>query len=165
MKMSAEGKKNARQAYKNHIRKRVQALPDSLDVERLKINLGQLVVTLASGVSGGGKVQAYQEIADRMNELAERNGNAWSWNYVALICSGKLEPGKKFLRVLNLLLEDIHPRAKCWYYFARYHSVAAVYDKCLKRELITEHMQQLGYKAVNFTRYMQLKSRAVRSRK
>jgi len=132
-----------------------------LDVGRLKINLGQLVGSL----SAGGKVQAYQDIADRLSRIAGLNGHSWSWRYVASVHSGSVAPGKKFVRVLELLVEEISPRRKQWFYFARYHSLAAVYDKSLKREMITEHMRGLGYKAVSFTRYMALKSKAVRRRK
>jgi hypothetical protein len=129
-----------------------------LDVHALKNNLGHLVGRLSTG----GKVQAYEQIAARLSELAGRtNGDAWSWRYVASVCSGsEKKPGKKFTRVLALLLEEIQPRAKQWFYFARYHSVASVFDKTMKREMITEHMLQLGYKPVNFTRWAELKRRA-----
>jgi len=129
----------------------------ALDVRRLKINLGQLVGSLGKG----GKVQAYEQIAADLSRLAGLNGNAWSWRYVASVHSGSVEPGKKFVRVLELLLEKINPRRKQWFYFARYHSLAAVYDKSLKHEMITQHMKSLGYRAVSFTRYMELKTKAV----
>lgn len=133
-----------------------------MDVDALKINLEHLVGSLSSG----GKVQAYEQIAADLSRLAGRvNGDSWSWRYVAKVNSRSMEPGKKFLRALHLLLEDFQPRSKQWFYFAHYHSVAAVYDRSLKREIITEHMRGLGYKPVSFTRHNELKRRAVRGRK
>jgi len=144
-----------------HVRKRGDGVFGLQDVKRLLENLGHLVGSL----SGGGKVQAYTQIADRLSHIAGMNSTGWSWRYVASVHSGSLEPGKKFLRVLELLLEEASPRRKQWFYFAHYHSVAAVYDKSLKREMITQHMKGLGYKAVSFMRYMELKGRAVARKK
>ena len=143
-------------ACQRDVRNQVQGRAVLSDVDAMKINLGQLVGSL----SGGGKVQAYQQITDRLNELAGRNGNAWSWRYVQGVHSGTIEPGRKFIRVLELLFEEINPRAKQWLYFAKYHSVASVFDKILKREIILDHMGKMGYKPVTFTRYMELKRRA-----
>ena len=142
-----------------HVRKRGKGRRDALGIDGLKNNLGHLVGSLSTGDSGN--VQAYEQIAARMSELVGLNGNAWTWRYVASVHSGSLEPGKKFLRVLELLLEEFSPRKKQWFYFARYHSLAAIYDKCVKREMILEHMRALGYKAVSFSRYMEIKRAAI----
>lgn len=136
-------------------------MADRFLVKRLRSRLERLVGNL----NASGKVAAYQRITDRLNELAGRRDNPWSWRYVASFHSATIEPSKKFLRVLYLLLEDINPRQKQWFYFAHYRSVAAVFDKAVKREMIIEQMKRLGYKPVSWKRYAQLKRGAVKRSK
>lgn len=156
---AANSSQDAPPSCQKHVRKADQPGAGKRDEKRLLINLSHLVISMSSA----GNVAAYQEIADQMSAIAGLNGNSWTWRYVASVNSGTMEPGRKFLRVLDLLLEEIQPRAKQWFYFARYHSVAAVFDKSMKREMIIDHMLQLGYKPVSFTRWTELKTAAVRS--
>jgi hypothetical protein len=142
------------QACQNNVRKFEVKGAAKLDEERLLINLGHLVDSMSSG----GKVGACTEIAKQMSQLAGLNGNSWTWRYVASVNSRTVDPGKKFLRVLELLLKEISPREKQWFYFTRRRSVAAVYEKSICAEMITEQMKSLGFKAVTFSRYMQVKS-------
>jgi len=96
---------------------------DSLDTERLFLNLGQLVGSLSTG----GKVAAYEQIAAQLSALAGlKNGHSWGWRYIASVHSRTIEPSKKFLRVLVLLLKKISPHKKQWFYFMRRRSVAAI---------------------------------------
>jgi len=130
---------------------------DSLDTERLFLNLGQLVGSLSTG----GKVAAYEQIAAQLSALAGlKNGHSWGWRYIASVHSRTIEPSKKFLRVLVLLLKKISPHKKQWFYFMRRRSVAAVYDKSIFAEMITEQMKSLGFRSVTFSRYMQVKGAA-----
>lgn len=128
-----------------------------LDVERLKISLGQMV----SRLSDGGKVQAYEHLAAQLSALAGLDEpHVWGWRYVASVHSGTVRPGKKFVRALQLLHEHVSPRQKQWFYFAhRRRYVAAIYDRTIRKEIIIDNMRRMGYKAVTFSKYMELKRR------
>jgi len=140
------------------VTKRGHGVRDRLDGDRLKINLGQMVARL----SVGGKVKACEQIAGQLSVLAGlSNDHSWGWRYVASVISGTISPSKKFMRVFALLEQNISPRQKQWFYFARRRSVAAIYDKSLLQEMIGMHMKELGYKPVSFSRYAQLKRRRV----
>lgn len=145
----------------NEVRKPKVKRAVCLDEERLLINLGHLVDSLSSG----GRKAACIEIAKQMSAIAGLNGNSWTWRYVTSVNSRTVGPGKKFLRVLNLLLKEISPREKQWFYFTRRRSVAAVYEKSIFAEMITEQMKSLGFKAVTFSRYAQVKSAATGHRR
>jgi hypothetical protein len=144
-------------ACQANVRKQGRRQADSLDEERLKINLGHLVDRL----SVNGKVSAYEQIANEISELAGRSDRPWTWRAVRNTIAGTSVPGKKFLSALGLLLEDINPRKKQWFYFTRRRAIAAVFEKSIMREQIVEHMRALGFRAVTFSRYMQVKNRAV----
>src|SRR5574342_1074242 len=66
---------------------------DHLDVNRLKINLGQMITRYTMD---GKMVQAYEQIAARLSTLAGlNNGHSWRWRYVASVHSGSILPSKK----------------------------------------------------------------------
>ena len=145
-------------ACQKDVRKTKVGRADYLDAEPLLINLGHLVGSLSTG----GKVAAYTQVAAQLSVLAGlKNGHSWGWRYVASVHRGTMQPSKKFVRVLILLLQKISPREKQWFYFTRRRSVAAVYDKSIFVEMITGQMKSLGFKSVTFSRYMQVKNRAV----
>ena len=127
-----------------------------MDEKRLKISLGHLIESLSSV----GTVAACTQIAEQLSKLVGlSNGHVWTWRYVASVSSGKLPPSKKFLRALALHLENVKPHRKQWFYFVRRHSLAAVYEKSIMREIIIERMRSMGYRAVSFTRFMEVRKR------
>lgn len=113
----------------------------------------------------GQTVKDCEAVAAKLSELAGlNNGHVWSWNYVLSVRHGKIEPGKKFVRAVDLCLEKINPRQKKWFYFARRRSVAAVYDKCVLCEILLSNFKQIGYKPVTHKRYMQIKKLGLQKR-
>lgn len=145
-----------------HVRKSNVRVAVSLDKKRLFSNLGHLVGTCSTG----GKVAAYEQIAAKLSSLAGlSDGRSWSWRYVASVHAGTIEPGKKFIRVLALMFSELNLNKKQWFYFTRRRSVAAVYDRLVFAERITTQMRTMGFRAANYSRYMQIKSVATAMRK
>ena len=96
------------------VTKQGRGVPYRLDESRLKNNLGQMVKRFAVG----GKVHAYEQIAAQLSQLAGMtNGHMWSWRYVASVCAGTMEPSRKFMRAVDLLLLNMSPRQRQWFYF------------------------------------------------
>ena len=135
-----------------YVRKGDVSRSDSLVVDRLKTALAHL-----SGIRGN--VAMYEQIAAELSKLA---GKDWSWRYVASVCSGSVSPSAKFLRVVELYLQELSPRRKQWFYFVRRGAVAAVFDKSIMQEMIVSQMKSLGYRAVTFSRYKQVKKSVVK---
>jgi len=153
---------NGSKSCQKHVRKSEQRSAESLDVDGLKINLGHLV----GSPSKGKKVETYEQIATQLSSLAGRtNGDSWTWRYVASFHSGTIKPSEKFLIALGVLLEKSNPRRKQWFYFVRRRSVAAVYDKCILAEMIIAQMRGLKFRAVTFSRYMEVKCAATHHKK
>lgn len=117
--------------------------------------------TVLRHLSVGGKVHAYEQLAKQLSTLAGlTNGHTWSWRYVVSVKAGTMYPSRKFTRALDLLLLNMSPRQRQWFYFAnRRRDVAAVYNKSILREMIFTHMKAMGYKPVTFTRYAEIKRR------
>lgn len=150
----------------NTSRNRVPALRDLRILERVKINLGHLVTQLSAGGKKGERKRACEDVAIRLSALAGlNNGHVWSWKYIAAICSGSLQPSQKFINVFELYSQHLKPRQKQWFYFVRRRSVAAVYDKSILAEIIRTHLRGMGYKAVTYSRYMQIKHAATKKGK
>ena len=153
---TAKSRQDGRGACQKRVRNGDVRAADGLNVERLKINLSQMVNRL----NVGGKVQAYEQIAQRLSDLAGLDQDrAWSWRYIASIHSGTIEPSEKFIRAFGLHKEHFNRQIKQWFYFARRRCVAAIYDRSILREIIFEHMRNMGYKPVTYTRYAQLRKR------
>lgn len=132
---------------------------ESLILQRLKISLGHLVTHLSTSKKIGRK-RACEDIAERLSALAGlNNGHVWGWKYIAAICSGSLAPSQKFIRVFNLYDQHLKPRKKQWFYFANRKQVAAVYDKSIRKEIIQRHFKEMGYRAVTYSRYAEIKPR------
>ena len=147
-------------AVQNKSRNQGQAGRDSFIVAHVRTNLSQLVTRLSVG---GKRKQACELIAARLSVLADLDSDrAWGWKYVAGVCSGSLDPSKKFIRAFNLYEQHPSPRQTQWFYFARCNRrVASINEKVVLKELIFSHFQQMGYRPVSYTRYMQIKRRKV----
>lgn len=125
-------------------------------LKHLKTKLSQMVDDIAEHK----KTPAYETIAAKLSTLAGlKNGHSWGWRYVASVCSGSTLPSKKFIRVFFLYDQHFNPRKKRWFYFAHRCYVASVYDKSIRAEIIRAHMQEMNYKEVTFTKYMEVKRR------
>jgi hypothetical protein len=128
------------------------------DVQRVKTSLSNLAKILKDDK----QVEKYKSIADQLSTIAKlENGHVWSWRYVAGVANGSIEPGKKFIQAVMLLAQK-NNGCKQWFYFVCRHSVAAIYNKCIMKEIVTVNMKAMGYKPVTYTRYMQVKRKAVR---
>jgi hypothetical protein len=155
---SSNAKKRPVSGRKESVRKPALPLSDRFIADpknkHFFINLRHLVTSL----SVGGKVQAYVTVAADLSRLAGlTNGRVWTGNYVSCVLSGALPPSKKFQRVFALYLQKVNRNKKQWFYFAHHHSVAAVFDKSIRAEIIRTHMQSMGYKSVSFSRYAEVK--------
>jgi hypothetical protein len=105
-----------------------------------------------------GRVHTYENIAAKLSDLAGlNNGHVWSWNYVASAHAGAIMPGLKFIRAVDLCLEQISSRQMQWFYFIKRRSVAAIYDKTVLRDVIIRQMMEMKYKPVNYSRYAEIK--------
>jgi hypothetical protein len=146
-----------RQVAKKRIRKLDTAMNAKLSEQRLKNNLNQMVAS----ISGNKKVEKFTTIARELSTAAKlSNGRVWSWNYVASVHSGSIKPGKKFIKSLAMCAQR-NNRCKQWFYFVCRRSVAAIYNKSIMAEIIKTNMQNMGYRQVTFSRYMEVKRKAV----
>src|ERR1051325_8257539 len=123
---------------------------------RLQINLGRLVTNLNTG----SKVAAYQEIAARLSTLSGSD-HSWTWNYIQCLHAGSIQPSKKFIRALDLYMQNFKPHEKRWFYFARRHSIASLYDKAILRETIRARFAEMGYKMIDHARFQKIKRAAI----
>jgi hypothetical protein len=139
-------------------RKREDQGRDSFITARLRTNLDHLVKRVTVGNK---RKQACELVANRLSVLANLGSDhAWGWKYIAGICSGSLDPSKRFMRAFSLYEQHPSPRQTQWFYFARCNRrVASINEKVVLKELITSHFRQMGYKPVTYTRYMQIKQR------
>ena len=148
---------NGRQIDKKHIRKFDQSMDDQIIEERLQNNLSQMVAAR----SDKKKVEKYRAIATELSTAAKlSNGRVWSWNYVASVHSGSIKPGKKFVQAVTVCAQK-NNRCKQWFYFVYRRSVAAIYNKSIMAEIIKTNMRNMGYRQVTFSRYMEIKRKAV----
>lgn len=126
------------------------------EVQQVKNNLSQMV----AGMSDKKSVEKYTAIAKELSTAARlNNGRVWTWNYVASVHLGNMIPGKKFIQALNLCVQN--SRCRQWFYFTYRRSVAAIYNKSIMAEIIRTNMRNMGYRQVTFTRYMEVKRKAV----
>ena len=120
----------------------------------LQINLGHLVAKYKSA----GTVKAYECVAAQLSRLAGlNNGHSWGWRYVASVLSRSIEPSKKFRRALDLRYQEIKPSHKQWHYFAWHHDVLSFYTSTARAEIIRTNLKPMGYRAVTYSRYMEIK--------
>lgn len=149
--------KNTHQGHKKRVRKSEVPVLIYPEVNQVKSNLSQMV----AGMSDKKSVEKYTAIAKELSTAARlNNGRVWSWNYVASVHLGKkMIPEKKFIQALNLCVQ--HSRCRQWFYFIYRRSVAAIYNKTIMAEIIKTNMRNMGYKQVTFTRYMEVKRKAV----
>ncbi len=158
--------KAVRKVYKPVFRhkKRIRnphVIPPKLSVTQN--NLGQMVRNLTAGKKSKMKVQAYEDIAEKLSKIAGlSNGHVWSYNYVSSIHSGAIQPSKKFIDALKLFMQDFNPHKKQWFYFASRNTVACVYNKSIMAEIVKSNMRSMGYRLVTRVRYLQIKKIATR---
>ena len=151
-----KGKKNTPQGTKKSIRKSEVPTLIYPEVQQVKNNLSQMVAGMVDRKS----VEKYTAIAKELSTAARlNNGRVWSWNYVASVHLGTMIPGKKFIQALNLCAQN--SRCRQWFYFTYRRSVAAIYNKTIMAEIIKTNMRNMGYKQVTFSRYMEVKRKAV----
>jgi hypothetical protein len=73
-----------------------------LDLSNTQNNIGLLVADFGET----GKVAAYQDLANRLSIVAHKE-SPWSWRYVQSIHHGSVEPSKKFLRAVELMMAEM----------------------------------------------------------
>ncbi len=152
--------KNTRQRHKKRIRN-PHPIPAKLPI--VQNNLGQLVRNLTAGKKSKMKVQAYEDIAEKLSKIAGLpHGQVWTYNYISLIHSGAIEPSKKFIDALKLFMQDFNPHKKQWFYFASRNTVASVYNKSIMAEIVKSNMRSMGYRLVTRIRYLEIKKIATR---
>lgn len=120
-------------------------------------NLRQMVASMPDKKT----VEKYEVLAGMLSTAAKlSNGHVWSWRYVMSVAKGSIRPGKKFIQAVMLCAQK-NNYCKQWFYFVCRRNVAAVFNKCIMADIIKTNMRNMGYKQVTFTRYMEVKRKAV----
>ena len=73
-----------------------------VDYRDVQNSIGLLVANFGES----GKVAAYQDLANRLSTVAHKE-SPWSWRYVQSVHHGSVEPSKKFVRTVELLLAEM----------------------------------------------------------
>lgn len=110
-----------------------------------------------------GDVKKYSSISRILSRIANlSNGKIWSWRYIASVHHGTMEPSKKFISALNAYMknQDIKKMRRC--YFAGRHGVLVAFDSSVIIDIISGCIKDLGYKPVSYSRYMEVKRKAVK---
>ncbi len=142
-----------------HVGKFVAHSPMSRDVERLKINLRQMVESIKARKNSK-NIPAYETIAEHMSALAGlSNGHVWGWRYVASVMSGSTFPSKKFIDTCKFYFEQFNPNKKQYFYFVYRSFFSSVYSKTIRAEIIRSHMRAMNFREVTYSEYMQVRKR------
>lgn len=126
----------------------------------VQINLGHLVAKTKIR----GDVKKYNSISKILSRIANLpDGHVWSWRYISSIHKGTMQPSKKFVQALKAYMQntELYKNRRC--YFAGRRGVLVAFDASIMIDVISGCLKDMGYKPVSYSRYMEVKRKAVKS--
>lgn len=121
-------------------------------------NLGHLVAKMKIR----GDVKRYNSIAKILSRIANLpDGHVWSWRYISSVHKGTMQPSKKFTQALKAYMQntELYKSRRC--YFAGRRGVLVAFDASIMIDVISGCLKDMGYRPVTYTRYMEVKRKAV----
>lgn len=131
----------------------------SLNNKVVQKNLGQMVAKTKIK----GDVKKYTAISKILSKVAGLpEGRVWSWRYVASVYKDTMRASDKFIEALNAYMknQDLYKNRRC--YFAGRHGVLVAFDTSVMIDVISGCIKSMGYKPVTYSRYMEVKRKAVK---
>lgn len=138
-----------------HVRKSNVARPRLSTVQN---NLGHLVAKMKIH----GDVKKYNSISKILSRIANLpDGHVWSWRYISSVHKGTMQPSKKFTQALKAYMQntELYKNRRC--YFAGRRGVLVAFDASIMIDVISGCLKDMGYRPVTYTRYMEVKRKAV----